>query len=84
MHRQEDRLPETEIGRGGAKQAGQMPTAPPGSCWAGPNQCKIDGCSGRPEATRQGSWAISFHLHSLLQKAQPVYKQTEECPLRAS
>ncbi|CAD7684024.1 unnamed protein product [Nyctereutes procyonoides] len=50
--RQEDRLPETEARREGDEQAGQVPTAHPGSCWAGPNQCKMDGCFGKAEAAR--------------------------------
>lgn len=60
---------------------------PRGWCWAGPSQYKMDVLwEGRGHQARQ--LGHLFHLHNLLQKAQPgdpvCPRQTKECPLRAS
>ena len=56
--RQESRMAETESWREGAELTGHVPMAHSGSCWDGPNQCKMDGCSGKAEAARPGSHSI--------------------------
>ena len=57
--RQESRMAETESWREGAELTGHVPMAHSRSFWDGPNQCKMDDCSGKAEAARPGSHSIS-------------------------